>query len=93
MIRNEVTENGVVIEYVEIKKVGDSYVTDDNGTERPSTEEEVNQYIAYEKLQQSQDISTLTQEAREAVSGYSPSNGLRRAVEALADALEARENS
>lgn len=33
-------------------------------------------------------VKDLTQEAREAVAGYAATNGLRRAVEKLAEALE-----
>lgn len=37
---------------------------------------------------QSVDNSALAEQARTAVSGYSPTNGVRKAVEALADAIE-----
>lgn len=39
----------------------------------------------------SSSVSELAKQARDAVSGYSDSNNLRKAVEALADALESRE--
>lgn len=40
------------------------------------------------RTKQQSSINTAIQQARQAVSSYAPSNGARKAVEALADALE-----
>lgn len=50
MIRNEVYNQGVSVEYLEIKKENGQYITDDNGTVRPSTESEIEQFDMNEAM-------------------------------------------